>query len=75
MTQARYRFFAHPRVTPAAIVATHRGATIRRGAEHLVILAVQDPMTLNLPLHYHTLGLNPIGQAALAGGPWGCWAG
>jgi len=88
MTKASYRFFANPRVTPAAIVAAHRRTTVQRVAQYPVILAVQDTTTLNFTLHRHTQGLGPMGQAGLSGfflhsclavspraSPWGCWAG
>lgn len=67
MTKASYRFFANPRVTPAAIVAAHRRTTVQRVAQYPVILAVQDSTTLNFPLHRHTQGLGPIGPAGLSG--------
>jgi hypothetical protein len=67
MPQATYRFFDHPRVTPDAVLAPHRQQTVRRVAEHPVILAVQDTTVFNLTLHRQTRGLGPIGQAGLSG--------
>jgi len=67
MTKAAYRFFTHPRVSPAAILAAHRATTVQRVAEHSRILAVQDPTTFNFPRHRQTPGVGPMGQAGLSG--------
>jgi hypothetical protein len=67
MTKASSRFFANPRVTAAAIMAAHRRATVQRGAQSPVILAVQDSPPLNFTRHRPTPGLGPIGQAGLSG--------
>lgn len=65
--QSPRRFFANPRVTPAAIVATHRRATEQRVARSPVILAGQDTTTVNFTRHRRTHGLGPSGQAGRAG--------
>lgn len=65
--QSPRRFFANPRVTPAAIVATHRRATEQRVARSPVILAGQDTPTVNFTRHRRTHGLGPSGQAGRAG--------
>jgi hypothetical protein len=46
-TNAAYRFFAHPRVTAAAVLRPHRDATIARIAEHPVVLIPQDTTELD----------------------------
>jgi hypothetical protein len=46
-TIGAYRFFAHPRVTPEAVLGPHREATIARIAEHPVILIPQDTTELD----------------------------
>ena len=66
-TKAGYRVFDNDRVTPAAILAAHRDATVTRVREHAGILAVQDTTTFNFTLHRKTTGLGPIGQAGLSG--------
>lgn len=67
MTKATYRFVATPRVTPAAVLAAHRVATVQRLSAYSVILAVQATTTFQFTLHRPTQGLGPIGQAELAG--------
>lgn len=50
-TQAAYRFFDNPQVTPAAILAPHRAATLARMREHPVALVVQDTTEFDLSAH------------------------
>jgi Transposase DNA-binding/Transposase Tn5 dimerisation domain len=46
-TQGAYRFFSHPRVTAEAVLQPHHDATIRRIAEHPVVLLPQDTTELD----------------------------
>ena len=50
-TQAAYRFFDNPSVTPDKILAPHTDATVARARLHHVILAVQDSTELDFSAH------------------------
>lgn len=50
-TLAAYRFFNNPKVTPAAIMAPHREATLARMREHPVVLVVQDTTEFDFSDH------------------------
>jgi hypothetical protein len=41
-TQAAYRFFCNPRVNVDELLSPHRDATLKRMAEHPVVLVIQD---------------------------------
>ena len=68
--KAAYRFFDNDNVTPEAILASHRAATIGRMSAMgcKLVLAVQDSTFINLTTHRATKGLGPIGTS---GGPRG----
>jgi hypothetical protein len=69
-TKAAYRFFDHPRTTMEQLLEPHYQSTIRRIAEHKVVLSVQDTTSLNYTMHPDTGGIGPIGSIK-AGGPIG----
>ena len=50
-TQATYRLFNNPNVTPEQILRPHREATTRRICEHPVVLLVQDTTELDYTSH------------------------
>ena len=60
-TKAVYRFFDNQDVTLAKLLEPHRAQTLKRAAEHAVVLAVQDSTTLNYSAHPATTGTGPIG--------------
>lgn len=66
-TKAAYRFWDSKRVTPAAIRAGHRDATIERIQDHGLVLAVQDTTDLDFTHHPATKGLGPLEHPALWG--------
>lgn len=66
-TKAAYRFLNNEKVTPKAIYAAHRQATLERVKGQPVLLAVQDTTVFNFTLHRQTRGLGPIGQPGLSG--------
>jgi len=47
-TLATYRFFDNASVSPEQILSPHREATVRRIAQHPVVVVAQDTTTLNL---------------------------
>ncbi len=55
-----YRFFANTAVAPAAILAPHVEATLRRMAAVPLVLAVQDTTELDYTAHPATTGLGPL---------------
>ena len=55
-----YRFWDNPAVTPDAIRAAHRDATVTRLADHALILAIQDTTEINLTTHPATTGLGHL---------------
>jgi len=50
-TQAAYRFFNNPEVTPEQILLPHRQATVRRMQEQAVVLLLQDTTELDYTAH------------------------
>ena len=62
--KAAYRFFDNDKVTPEAIGAAHREATIGRitAMGCPLVLGVQDSTYINLTTHRATKGLGPIGK-------------
>lgn len=50
-TQAAYRFFNNPQVTPEQILLPHRQATVRRMQEQAVVLLLQDTTELDYTTH------------------------
>ncbi len=54
-------------MTPVAILAAHRDATVTRVQGHVVILAVQDTTSFNVTLHRKFTGLGLLGQAEVSG--------
>jgi len=50
-TNAAYRFFQNPNVTPEKILAPHVEASKRRIAEHPVVLILQDTTELDFSKH------------------------
>lgn len=59
--KAVYRFFDNQEVTLAKLLEPHREQTLKRAAEHEVVLAVQDTTTLNYTAHPDIEGTGPIG--------------
>lgn len=50
-THAAYRFFSNERVTPEAILAPHRAATLARAQEHALVVIAQDTTEIDLTPH------------------------
>jgi hypothetical protein len=50
-TQAAYRFFNNPQVTPEQILLPHRQATVRRMQQQAVVLLLQDTTELDYTAH------------------------
>lgn len=50
-TQAAYRFFNNPQVTPEQILLPHRQATVRRMQAQAVVLLLQDTTELDYTAH------------------------
>ena len=50
-TNAAYRFFDNPQVTPEKILEPHRQATVRRMQQHPVVIVAQDTTELDLSDH------------------------
>jgi hypothetical protein len=60
-TQAAYRFFDHQAVTAAAVLQPHRDATLRRIAQHPVVLLPQDTTELDFTAKKDkSQGLGPL---------------
>lgn len=59
-TKATYRFLASNQVTPTAIRAAHRDATVRRIQAHSEILVLQDTTELDYTDHPTTTGLGHL---------------
>jgi hypothetical protein len=55
--RAAYRFYDNEKVSMEQIQLPHRKATIKRLAEHEVVLAVQDTTQVDLSAHPHTAGV------------------
>lgn len=68
--KAAYRFFANPRVTPAAILASERPAVLRRLADAPVVLVIQDTTDLDFSHHPAVRGLGPLSKGQ-GGEHWG----
>jgi hypothetical protein len=66
-TKATYRFWDSGRVTPAAIRAGHREATVGRMQSEGLVLAIQDTTDLDFTHHPATEGLGPLDHPALSG--------
>ena len=67
-TKAVYRFLRNKKVTPEAIFAPQRRATLERIQKESVVLAVQDTTTLNFTQHPATQGLGTVnGNSKLRG--------
>src|SRR6202022_756169 len=66
-TKAAYRFWANPRVRPAAIPEGHVAAPSQRLLEHDVVLAVQDTSEANFSHHPTTQGLGYLDHPACRG--------
>lgn len=64
--KAVYRFLDNEEVTLAKLLEPHREQTLKRAAEHPVVLAVQDTTTLNYSAHPATEGTGPIGTRTSA---------
>lgn len=63
--KAAYRLLSNKRVSMDDILESHRQATVGRGAQHRVVLAVQDTTTVNYDTMKHTTeGLTSIGGTA-----------
>lgn len=56
-TQATYRFFSNPSVTPQKILGAHRDACVERLRAEPLVLCVQDTTEINLTSHGATTGL------------------
>ena len=61
-TYAAYRFFGNDNVTHDALIKPHREMTLKRIAEHRIVLAVQDTTSLNFSGLQLTEGLGRIGS-------------
>jgi hypothetical protein len=66
-TKAAYRFLASPLVTPDAIRAAHRDATLNRIAAEQAVLVLQDTTELDYSSHPHTSGLGYLDHATRNG--------
>ena len=64
-TKAAYRFFDNDKVSPDAIYAAHREATLERMLGQSILLAVQDTCAFNFTLHRATKGLGSIAKEGL----------
>ena len=62
--KAVYRFMDNEEVTLAKLLEPHQEQTLKRMAEHKVVLAVQDSTSLNYTAHALTEGTGPIGTEA-----------
>ena len=56
-TQAAYRFFSNKKISPEAILMSHREQTIARMKKYNTILALQDTTALDYSSHPATKGL------------------
>lgn len=59
-TKAAYRFWDHPKLTPAALLSGHVAQTVRRALSEPVVLAVQDGSQLRYTSHRRTRGLGRL---------------
>lgn len=60
-TKAFYRFMDSDKVSHEKLIATHVMKSKEKIAEHNVILAIQDSMTISLNRNYEIDGLYPVG--------------
>jgi hypothetical protein len=60
-TKAAYRFWDNDRITPDAVLAAHREATLGRCAEQPLVLAVQDTTLLDFTSHHAMTAIGPLG--------------
>ena len=61
-THAAYRFLGNDKVTHDALIKPHRESSLKRMAEHRIVLAVQDTTSLNFSGLQLTEGLGRIGS-------------
>jgi hypothetical protein len=61
-TKATYRCLSQEKVDGRAVLLAHRQASLERGQDVAVLLAVQDTTTLNFSTHPRTGGLGPVGN-------------
>lgn len=66
-TKAAYRLFDNQAVTPEAILRPHVEQTVRRAAEHPVVLVAQDTTEINLTGHRKTTGVGYLGSTECRG--------
>lgn len=66
-TKAVYRLLSNKKVKPGAILAGHRGETIKRIKQLDVVLSIQDSTVLDYTTHSRTKGLGPTGSEGLLG--------
>lgn len=59
-TKAAYRFWDSEKVTPEAIRAAHRQATVERTKPESLVLVIQDTTNLDFAHHPATRGLGPL---------------
>jgi hypothetical protein len=62
-TKAAYDFFANDKITPEAILHSHRLNTIERMKKYAVVLLIQDTTKLDYSTHKSTKGLGPYTRA------------
>jgi Transposase Tn5 dimerisation domain/Transposase DNA-binding len=65
-TQAAYRFFDNPKVSPDNILAPHRRATLQRIRQHPVVLLAQDTTEIDLTRPNEEVG-GPLNGEARCG--------
>ncbi len=63
-TKAAYRFFEHANTVMNDLLEPHHQSTIRRIAQHNVVLSVQDTTSLNYTTQPEMNGIGPIGSRA-----------
>ena len=61
--KAAYRFFDNGKVTPEALLAPHRQATVARMAQYPVVLLPQDTTQVDYSTHTDTVGLGVLQSA------------
>jgi hypothetical protein len=66
-SQSIYRFWANPKVSIGAILASHRDGVMARARQCEVVLAVQDTTDLNYSTRRATRGLGFINQTPQQG--------
>ncbi len=58
-TKAVYRLLSNKKVNPGAILAGHRGETLKRIKQHEVVLSIQDSTLIDYTSHPKTKGVGP----------------